>query len=239
MINKTIHFVWMGRGEKSDLIKKCIESWRKYLHDFEIVEWNEDNFNLGLNQYVKEAYESKKWAFVSDYVRLYALEKYGGIYLDTDMEVLKPIDELLKHSAFSGFESKDHIPTGIMGAQKNHPWITELISYYNERSFYKADGSFDMTPNVVNITQKTVNKFGLVINNSYQELDNNLVIYPKEYFCPSDYGDSLKEKKKKITDKSYTIHHYNGSWLTPWGKFKVKLKRTYLGRIIKKVLFGK
>jgi hypothetical protein len=229
MIEKKIHYVWMGKGKKSELILNCIKSWKKNLSDYEIIEWNEENFDITSNKYVFEAYQNKKWAFVSDYVRLYALYNYGGIYLDTDMEILKPIDHFLQHRAFSGFESKDYIPTGIMGAEKAHPWIKDLLQYYENKSFIKSDGSFDLTPNVDNITKITIENYGLRLNNKHQKLKDDLYLYPKEFFCPSDYGDSLKQKQKKLTLNSHSIHHYNGSWLTPIGKFKVKI-RNILGK---------
>lgn len=224
MIERKIHYVWMGKGGKSELIMKCIKSWEKYLGDFEIIEWNEENFNIGTNEYVKEAYDNKKWAFVSDYVRLYALYNYGGIYLDTDMEILKPLDRFLEVSAFSGFESTEYIPTGLMGAIQGHPWIGDLLQYYSNAHFLNSDGTFDLTPNVANITNKTIEDYGLVLNNKYQILKSDLHIYPKEYFCPSDYGDSEKQKQNKITTNSYSIHHYNGSWLSANGKIKVKIR---------------
>lgn len=229
MIEKKIHYVWMGKGQKSELISKCIKSWKKYLNDFEIIEWNEKNFDIKSNRYVKEAYDNKKWAFVSDYIRLYALYNYGGIYLDTDMEILKPINKFLENSAFSGFESTNYIPTGLMGAQKSHPWIEDLLQYYKNKSFLNNDGTLDLTPNVVNITKLTTGKYGLALNNRYQKLKYNLHIYPKEFFCPSDYGDSDKQKQDKITMNSYSIHHYNGSWLTTSAKIKVNI-RSMIGK---------
>lgn len=224
MINKKIHYVWMGKGQKSELILNCIESWKKHLSDFEIIEWNEENFDIESNRYVKEAYDNKKWAFVSDYVRLYALYNFGGIYLDTDMEILKPIDKFLMHGAFSGFESVEYIPTGLMGAEVMHPWIRDLLQYYDNKSFLNKDGTLDLRPNVINITSLTVEKYGLVLSNKYQKLKNDLHIYPKEFFCPSDYGDNNREKQNKITKNSYSIHHYNGSWLTKSGKIKVSIR---------------
>lgn len=227
MIEKKIHYVWMGKGQKSDLIESCMDSWRKYMGDYEIIEWNEENFDIGSNKYVNEAYKNKKWAFVSDYVRLYALYNYGGIYLDTDMEILKPIDRFLVHGAFSGFESKDHLQTAIMGAEKHNPWIKDLLDYYEGRSFFQSGGEFDLTPNVVNITKRTLQDYGLVLNDEHQALKSDLHIYPKEYFCPSDYGDSLKQKNAKITENSYSMHHYDGSWLTASGKLKVKFRSMF------------
>ena len=237
MIEKKIHYVWMGKGQKPDLVLKCIKSWEKYLYDFEIIEWNEENFDIESNRFVKQAYDNKKWAFVSDYVRLFALYNYGGVYLDTDMEMLKPIDRLLDHSGFSGFESTKYIPTGIMGVQKGHPWIKELLKDYEGKTFIKDNGSLDLTPNVVNITRKTTELYGLKLNNQYQKLEDNLHIYPKEFFCPSDYGDNINQIQKKITSNSYCVHHYNGSWLSPFGKMKVKIRSFFnnnLNAIIKK-----
>ena len=126
-IPKVIHFCWFGHGEYPELIVKCMETWKKYLPEYEIVKWSEDNFDINSNQYVKEAYENKKWAFVTDYVRLYALYTCGGIYLDSDVEILKPIDEFLDNEAFSGFESKDTVPTAIMGAVKG---VSTALSSY-------------------------------------------------------------------------------------------------------------
>ena len=113
-IPKVIHYVWMGKGTKSEFMLRCIDSWKKYLPDYEIVEWNEERFDVRSNPYTEEAYNCKKWAFVSDYVRLYALYTEGGVYMDTDVEVIKPLDRFLEHPAFSGFESRTDIPTGII-----------------------------------------------------------------------------------------------------------------------------
>ncbi|WP_281863140.1 glycosyltransferase family 32 protein [Planomicrobium okeanokoites] len=225
MIEKKIHYIWMGRGPKSELIQKCMESWKVHLSEYEIVEWNEDNFDIHSNKFVLEAYNNKKWAYVSDYVRLFAIYNHGGIYMDTDMEIMKPLDKFLNHRAFSGFESVRHIPTGIMGAEKGHPWIKDLLNHYSNNSFLKEDGSLDLTPNVVSITDITKEKYKIIMNNQYQVLPEDLHIYPKEFFCPSDYGDTPKQITKKITSSSYSIHHYDGSWLSTWGKAKTKIKR--------------
>lgn len=196
-------------NEKTELIRKCINSWSEYLPDYEIVEWNEENFDINSNQYVKEAYKEKKWAFVSDYVRLYALYHYGGIYLDTDVEVLRKLDLFLDKGCFSGFEDVGSIPTGIMGSFKNHPVIKSFLEYYNNRSFYLQNGELDTTTNVEIITDICV-KEGFIPNGEFQILNNGIYIYPKDYFCPKDYVSG----KINLTENSFCIHHFNASWIT-------------------------
>ena len=134
MIPKKIHYCWFGGNPLSEETKKYIETWKKYCPDYEIIEWNEKNFDVTKIPYVREAYESKKWAFITDYVRLYVMYTYGGIYMDTDVEVLKPLDSLLDLKGFSGFENETSIPTGIMAAKKGLPVIKNLMDEYNEIS---------------------------------------------------------------------------------------------------------
>ena len=130
MIPKKIHYCWFGRKPLPALALMCIESWKRFLPDYEIIEWNEDNFDVNLYQYAKEAYHMKKYAFVSDVCRLYALKEIGGLYMDTDLEVLKPLDAFLHHNAFSGYESNGYIPTALMGSKKNGEWATDMpVSY--------------------------------------------------------------------------------------------------------------
>lgn len=207
MINKIIHYCWFGRGEKPELAKKCIASWRKFLPDYEIKEWNEDNFDINCNQYVKEAYESRKFAFVTDYVRLYAIYKEGGIYMDTDVEVLKTFDPFLHHHAFSGFETDGNVPTGMMAGEKGSVWAKELLDMYDNRKFIMADGSFDMTTNTTVITKYMLGK-GLVLNNRYQDFPGLCTMYPAEFFCPKDH----RTGKIKCTHNTVCIHHFAGSW---------------------------
>ena len=227
MIPKVIHYCWFGRGEKNELAKKCIESWKKYCPDYKFKEWNEDNFDINSNQYVKEAYENKKWAFVTDYVRLYALYNEGGVYMDTDVEIIKSIDAFLVNHAFSSFESINKIPTGLMASEKYNVWIKDLLREYDELHFVKDDGSFDLTPNGERITNLSKKEYGLIRNNKLQYLKNNsVVIYPLDYFCAKD----TKTGVVTITDNTYSIHHFSGSWLPD----NYKLKRNLRDECVKK-----
>lgn len=210
-IPKIIHYCWFGRGQKPELAEKCIASWKENCPDYIIKEWNEDNFDLGSNLYVRQAYDSRKFAFVTDYVRLYALYHEGGIYMDTDVEVLKPLDAFLKHQAFSSFENNNKIPTGLMAAEAGNPWIKDLLDEYKGLTFLGADGNMDLTTNVERITNLTLRKYGLTPVSSYQDLAGGIVtMYPHDYFCPKDWqtGNII------LTENSHTIHHFAGSWHT-------------------------
>ena len=207
-IPKVIHYCWFGGNPLPELAIKCIESWKKYCPDYEIKEWNENNFDINCCAYVKEAYEMKKWAFVSDVARLYALVNVGGVYMDTDVEVLKPLDNLLEYEAFSGFESETQIPTGLMACTKGHGMFEEFLEEYNMIHFIRNDGSMDLTTNVTRIT-KTCMKYGLKKNNTLQTI-NGFTLLPKDYLCPKD----LETKEIYLTENSYAIHHFDGSWKT-------------------------
>lgn len=206
-IPKKIHYCWFGGKPLPEDAKKYIESWKKYCPDYEIIEWNESNFDLNSNMYVKEAYEARKWAFITDYVRLYVMYNYGGIYMDTDVEVLKKLDVFLENDAFSGFESNKYIPTGIMACKKGFKLFGELLDYYTNKHFKKENGDLDLTTNVITITN-ICKKHGLVLNNKQQNVDG-FMLYPAEYFCPKDY----KTGEINVTENTYTIHHFSGSWL--------------------------
>ena len=207
MIPKVIHYCWFGRNPLPPLAIKCIESWKQYLPDYEIKEWNEDNFDLNMYPYVREAYDNRKFAFVTDVVRLYALYYEGGIYMDTDVEVLRSLDPFLHHHAFSGFENDKDVPTGIMASEKGGKWAKDNLDYYNNRHFINPDGSFDLTTNVITITNYML-PLGLKQNNTYQDFPNLITFYPKDYFCPKSYKDG----KIYLTDNTVTIHHFAGSW---------------------------
>lgn len=190
-----------------ELAKRCIESWKKYLPDYELMLWNEDSFDVNSLKFTRQAYEKKRYAFVTDYVRLYALKRYGGVYMDTDVEILKSIDEFLKLPAFSGFETGDQIPTGIMASEKELPWIDELLKYYDKRPFVRWNGRLNKTPNTI-IISKMLKKRGVVLNNCYQVYKDQLHLFPKDYFCPKSY----KTLEIELTENTYCIHHFAGSW---------------------------
>lgn len=206
MIPKIIHYCWFGRGPKPELAIACIESWAKRCPNYTLVEWNEDNFDINSNLYVKQAYAARKYAFVTDYVRLYAMYHQGGLYMDTDVMVLKSPDEFLDNRAFSGFESKEKVSTGVLASEQGCPIIGELLEYYNDRTFLKPDGSLDLTTNVETITNM-LKPHGLIPNGEYQVIDG-FALYSQNTFCP----DLKRLKDKEYMKDIYTIHYFAGSW---------------------------
>lgn len=191
-----------------DLAKKCIESWHEFMPDWEFKLWNEDNFDINSVPYVKEAYEVRKFAFVTDYVRLWALKNFGGVYMDTDVEILKPLDPLMDLPAFTGYEaSTSGAPvTGLMASAPDGTWVNEQLDYYSERHFLNSDGTYDLTTNTVIISNIMVSN-GFAINGKYQIYKNDLHVFPVDYFCPLTSTRVLK-----ITANTYCIHHFAGSW---------------------------
>ena len=217
MIPKKIHYCWFGRNPLPPLALKCIASWKEYCPDYEIKEWNEDNFDLNCNAYVREAYEARKWAFITDYVRLYALVNEGGIYMDTDVEVLKPLDSLLQYEAVSGFEAEARIQTGLMACRDSHPLFQELLDDYNGLHFKREDGLLDLTTNVTRITNVCL-RHGFVPNGKLQTV-GGFTLLPKDYLCPKD----ILTKEVHLTENTLCIHHFDGSWVSKGDKFKQKV----------------
>ncbi|EOU1828647.1 glycosyl transferase [Clostridium perfringens] len=218
-IPKIIHYCWFGKGEKPKIVEECIKSWNKYLSDYEIIEWNESNFDINSNLYIKQAYESRKYAFVSDYVRVFALYKYGGIYLDTDVEVFKDFNDLLDNESFWGFEQENYIATSTIGARKGNKIIGDFLNSYKDKKFYKEDGSFDELTNVAIITS-ILKKYGLIQDGKYQEIYGLATFYPQTYFSPYDYINC----RKIITNNTYCMHHFYKSWLPIGVRIKGKIK---------------
>lgn len=232
MIPKIIHYCWFGGNPLPEDAKYYISTWKKYCPGYEIKEWNENNFDINCCAYVKEAYDARKWAFITDYVRLKVLYDYGGIYMDTDVEVCKSLDGLLGYDAVSGFEAETQIQTGIIASCLENEWIGYLLTYYDNRHFIMSDGSYDMTTNVETITKMTKEKYNVKLNNTLQIFGNNFALLPFDYLC----AKSLVDGKVYKTSNTYTIHHFAGSWLSPWGIFKKKIRlllaTTYLGKEI-------
>lgn len=207
MIPKKIHYCWFGRGEMPELALKCIASWHKYMPEYEYKLWNEDSFDVESVPYVKEAYEARKFAFVTDYVRLYALYSEGGIYMDTDVEILKPLDDLLHLSAFTGYEGSKTMPpvTGLMASEANGIWVKEQLDSYKDAHFVKEDGTLDLTTNTVRISG--IMKSNGFIQDGKCQVYKDLHVFPTDYFCPRQTtGEFL------LTENTYCDHHFMRTW---------------------------
>lgn len=233
MIPKILHYCWFGHNPFPPIIEKCLATWQEILPDYEIKRWDESNFDVYQNTYIKEAYDNKKYAFVSDFARFDILYKEGGIYLDTDVEVLKPFDIFLENKMFTGFENEKSVAPGlILGAVPEMDLIKTLRDHYKDKSFLYPNGMFN-TESVVAIMTKLLQKKGLVLNGKYQNIEE-MIIYPVEYFSPKGYDTG----KLLITDNTYTIHHYAGSWLSTKDLIKIKLHQI-LNKFLGPKLFQK
>jgi hypothetical protein len=222
MIPRVIHYCWFGKNSMPPLAAKCIDSWKKYLPDYKLILWNEHNFDINSVRYVKEAYSVRKYAFMTDYVRLYILNHFGGIYMDTDVEVLKRLDDLLHLPGFTGFESENNVPTGIIASEPKNEWIKEQLTWYENKHFLNPDGTPDLTSNV-QIISKNMAVNGFELRNSYQVYKNCMHFFPTDYFCPKS-----RSGKISITPNTYCIHHFAASWL-PW---HLKLKKLFFNSIV-------
>ncbi|WP_043537899.1 glycosyltransferase family 32 protein [Ruminococcus albus] len=215
----TIHYCWFGRNPKPNLIIKCIDSWKNKCPNYNIIEWNEDNFDINCCNYVREAYEAKKWAFVSDYCRFYVLFHYGGIYLDTDVELLKSLDNL--SDAFVGFESPQQVNSGLVrGANKGDSICKKMLDSYQNDCFLNDDGTY----NLVTVCEREtgiLREYGLKLNNQLQLIENT-TIYPSEYFNPTEIGTG----KINISANTISIHHYAASWVDSNTRLRAKIYRT-------------
>lgn len=209
MIPKRIHYCWFGGNPKSVVAEQCLRSWKKYCPDYEIVEWNELNYDIAAAPvYVQQAYTAKKWAFVTDFVRLQVVYENGGIYLDTDVELVKQPDRLLRNKAYFGFEGTEFINTGLgFGAEKGNPVIYEIMQDYMEITFLLENGEYDVTP----CPQRNTSVFlrhGLEQNGAKQFLDDDTLILSSEYLCPLDNATRILRK----TSNTVSIHHFDASW---------------------------
>ena len=197
MIPKKIHYVWVGGNEKNNTIKQCMKTWGKHLEGYEVIEWNENNFDIDSHPFVKAAYKAKKWAYVSDYIRAYVIYKYGGIYLDTDILVLDNFDRFLNNRAFVGFENPRYPFTAVFGAEPGHPLVKDMIEYYDRLDEYKFD--FEKN-NTISVSDLLIKKYHCKVGNKFQILDEDIAVYPDTVLC-------------NPSENSISIHVFTGTWL--------------------------
>ena len=217
MIPKIIHYCWFGKKQLPEFAQKCIDSWKKFLPDYEIKQWNETNFDVNCCKYVKQAYESRKYAFVSDYARFKLLYEYGGIYFDTDVELIKTINDIIEKGPFMGFEKNNTGQNGVnpgcgIACYPNHKIYKEILDVYKTLSFVNCDGSFN-TKTVVEYTTKTLKKYGLQSGTDIQKIED-IYVYPKEYFSPKEF----ETQETVITENTRSVHHYNASWVDSYSR---------------------
>lgn len=230
MIPKVIHYIWLGNKPLPKIAQKCIESWKKYCPDYEIKRWDESNLDINKYQFAKDAYSAKKYAFVSDVLRTDILYEYGGIYLDIDVELLKPIDDLLKYNTFGGFETSNLINPGLLwGTMPHNKDLKNILEVYKNTKF---EESRTMELTICEFFTKYYEKLGLLREDKTQQIGNNIFLN-SEYFSPID----IITNKKHITTNTYSIHWYNASWYNSKQKLKNKIKK--VANVLTFGLFGK
>lgn len=232
MIPKKIHYCWFGGNPLPELAIKCIDSWKKYCPNYEIIEWNESNFDINCCDYVREAYQAKKWAFVSDYARFKILYENGGLYFDTDVEMMKSFDDVIEKGGFMGRESDTDVsvaPGLGLAAAPGLELYKELLETYHNLRFMNEDGTLNLNT-VVDYTTKSLLKHGLKNTKEIQQIAG-INIYPKEYFCPMSYDTG----ELTITTNTYSIHHYTASWYSETEKFAYQLKQKYIKFLPRKI----
>lgn len=207
-IPRVIHYCWFGNGEIPEKEKNCIETWKKFFPDYEIKLWNEENFDFGSCNFAKQAYENKKYAFVSDYARAKILYEHGGLYLDTDVKVLKNFPKSIGENGVMGFERKAFLGTAVIAATPQNENIKKLIDYYEKHDFVQKDGSFDNIANVSIITDIMLEK-GLVLGGEKQVVDG-FEIFNREVFYPK----KLSENEFRVTEETVAVHMCSNSWLS-------------------------
>lgn len=223
MIPKTIHYCWFGGNPLPESAMKCIESWRKYFPDYKIIEWNEQNFDINAIPYTSEAYKAGKYAFVSDYARFKILHDHGGIYFDTDVEVIKSMDDIIARGGFMGRELGEELGGDVnpglgIGISAKHPIYAELLEKYSTLHFQNSDGSLNTTT-IVKYTTELLKKHGLRATNEIQTI-GDITIYPKDFFNP--LNDNTGELE--ITTNTRSIHWYAKTWLNI-NPFRIKISR--------------
>lgn len=217
-IPNLIHYCWFGGNELPKVAQKCIKSWEIYCPDFELVRWDESNFDITSMPYVREAYDAQMWAFVSDVARLRALEAFGGIYLDTDMEVVGPLDVLLGRGPVLGFEDPGGVAVGFLAAPPSASFVQDLLNEYEGSHFLLGDGTYNKTTIVERATRLLTRK-GLVLNGELQVVDG-VTVLPVDYLYAKDHIT----RKLHVTPNTVAIHHYDGSWLSDDERFARRLR---------------
>lgn len=242
MIPKVIHLCWLSGDKYPSKIAKCIDSWKRALPEYEIILWDTNRFNLNESLWVKQAFEKKKYAFAADYIRFYSLYNMGGIYLDSDVEVIKRFDDFLDLPYFIGAEKAGTPEAAIIGAEKGCDWIKQCLDYYNDRSFVKEDGSLDIRK-LPEIMDEEINKLKKMRMLSIEESQNirqldmqkEVLLFNDAYFSPKVFDSRVVE----LTPNTYAIHHYQNSWFTPKAKvyyrFRSFLIKIFGYKIIRKV----
>ena len=228
MIPKIIHYCWLSGDPFPEQISTCMATWKEQLPDYEFILWNTERFPLDDNIWVRQAFETKKYAFAADFIRLYAVYHHGGIYMDTDVEVVKPFDDLLELPYFIGSEGEGIVEAGIFGAEKGTSWLKDCLDYYDGKSFIKADGTFD-TLTLPRIMVKSIEKKRKITEASKSEIfqklatlqPNDLYMFPKDTFCAKNHGTGVITK----TDNTYSVHHFAMSWISKKHTFFPNLKR--------------
>lgn len=210
MIPKIIHYCWFGRNPKPQKVLEYIETWKKFCPNYEIKEWNEDNFDVNMMPYTSEAYKMKKYAFVSDVCRMYALKMYGGIYLDTDVEMRKSFDSLLSLHSFLGKEMPFKLSTAVIGAEPNAGWVNDFLDTYSSKHFIWSSGKLNALENTALLTN--------FFNQHFPKYFNDIKVYEIDVFSAKLYSTN----EICISDNTYTVHHFTGTWLK---------KHTWLDRI--------
>lgn len=232
MIPKKIHYCWFGGNPLPDNVKAMIATWRSHCPDYEIVEWNESNFDIGKNSYCREAYATHKWAFVSDYVRLQVLYEYGGIYMDTDVEVVRSFDTLLSHEAFLCFETDSAVSIGTFGIEPHHVLVRDLLKWYDVMHYVPPEQGGIVVTNLHNVTQVLHDRYGLQLNGKQQILGQDIVVYPMEYFIAKIYQLGWI----CATEDTYAIHHYTASWISSQERERAQIYSRYLKSAVKGML---
>lgn len=229
MIPKIIHYCWFGRKPKPKSVLRYIQTWKDKMPDYEIKEWNEDNFDINILKFTKEAYALKKYAFVSDVARIYALYNEGGIYFDTDIEAKKSLSPLLSHKSFVGWE--DILPgTGVLASEKKMGWLKDLLDFYKNKHFINFYGKLKTTPNPYILTE-ILKKYGLKLNHKKDLLNDDIAIYPIEFLCAHD----MLKREYIITENTYCIHHFDASWCSKTKPNKLELFVMYMGNLAVRV----